>query len=128
MHHTAATLIFALPILLLVLLSLLSGILMIVGGLKMLRLESYGWSLAACIVAVLPFNPVGILGLVVGIWGLVVLNQRDVRKAFQRGAPRMPADGPGGNTAWIFWVAIALACVLLLVPAAVVLGYFLMAF
>jgi hypothetical protein len=126
--HTAATLVFVLPILLLLVLSLLSGILMIVGGLKMLRLESYGWSLTACIIAVLPFNPVGILGLVVGIWGLVVLNQRDVQKAFRDGAPRIPADGPGGNSAWIFWVAIALACVLLLVPAAVILAYFLMAF
>jgi hypothetical protein len=124
--HTATTLVFALPILLLLVLSLLSGILMIVGGLKMLRLESYGWSMAACVVAVLPFNPVGILGLVVGIWGLVVLNQPDVRKAFQGGAPRLPADRQGGNGAWILWVVIALACLFLLVPAAVVLAYFLM--
>ena len=126
--HAAATLVFVLPVLLLLVLSFFSGILMIVGGLKMLRLESYGWSMAACITAILPLHALVLIGLVVGIWGLVVLNQRDVRKVFRGGAPRLPADRPGASGAWIVWVVIALACVFLLVPAAVVLGYFLMSF
>ena len=121
------TLVLGIPVLLLLFTSLASGIVMIVGGLKMLRLQSYGWSMAACITAMLPLHALGVIGLVVGIWGLVVLNQRDVRKAFQAGVRPMPDDRPGGIAAWILWVILALACVLVVVPAAVVLAYFLSA-
>ena len=124
--HAAATLVFVLPVLLLLVLSLCSGILMIVGGLKMLRLESYGWSMAACITAVLPLHALGVIGLVVGIWGLVVLNQRDVRKAFRGGASRFPDGRPAGSLAWIVWALIAVVCVVLLIPVAALLAYFLM--
>mgnify|MGYP003428601688 CR=1 FL=1 len=119
---------FALPILLLIALSLLSGIVMIVGGLKMLRLQSYGWAMTACILAVLPFNPVGVIGLAIGIWGLVVLNQPGVRAAFRGAAGGPAASQPPGRGGGLWWVAIALVCVALLalIPVAAILAYFLM--
>jgi predicted Ser/Thr protein kinase/outer membrane lipoprotein-sorting protein len=51
-----------------------------VGALKMKRLESYGWAIAASIIAIIG----GAIGLPFGIWALVVLSQPDVRAAFQR--------------------------------------------
>ena len=63
--HSGGILLFALPIILLLTLSLASGVMMIVGGLKMLRLQSYSWAMTACVVAVLPFNPVGLIGLII---------------------------------------------------------------
>ena len=118
-------LVFGIPLLLLLVLSLASGVVMIVGGLKMLRLESYGWALAACVIAVLPFNPVGMIGLVVGIWGLVVLNQPSVRAAFRGSAG--PAISQPGQQAWLWWVIIAVVCVAVacLLPGSVVMLYWL---
>jgi uncharacterized protein (TIGR03067 family) len=114
----------AIPLLLLFGLSLASGILMIVGGLKMLRLQSYNWAMAACILAVLPFNPVGIIGLVIGIWGLVVLNQPNIRAAF-RGGVSLPDRGrTGEKPTWLWLVvaaAICLALVCLIPPGAIFL-------
>jgi hypothetical protein len=55
--------IFAIPLLLAFGSSLAGGIVMIVGGLKMLRLESHGWAMAACLFALLPINPLGIIGV-----------------------------------------------------------------
>ncbi len=59
------------------------GIVMIVGGLRMMRLQSRSWAMTASIVALIPFGLVGVLGLAVGIWSLVVLNRRNVRMAFE---------------------------------------------
>ena len=116
------TLVLGSSVLLLLFTSIASGIVMIVGGLKMLRLQSYGWSLAACIIALLPFNPVGILGLIVGAWGLVVLNQPNIRAAFQGGVSP-PARGRSGETqTWLWWVVIAAICLALicLIPLGVI--------
>src|SRR6476661_4635883 len=66
------------------------GILMIIGARKMMRLESYRWAMAASILALLPCSPVGLLGLVMGIWSLIVLNRRHVIAAF--GAPVTPGS------------------------------------
>ena len=117
--HSGGILLFALPIILLLTLSLISGIVMIVGGLKMLRLQSYGWAMTACVIAVLPFNPIGFIGLIIGIWGLVVLNQPGVRAAFGTGnrparqTPLIPSNSP----AW-WWIVLLLACIglILLIP------------
>ena len=127
--HSGGILLFALPIILLLTLSLLSGIVMIVGGLKMLRLQSYGWAMTACVIAVLPFNPVGFIGLIIGIWGLVVLNQPSVRAAFRTGnqparqTPLIPSNSP----AW-WWVVLLLACIglILLIPIGFLSLYWLM--
>ncbi|MCX6907603.1 MAG: serine/threonine-protein kinase [Verrucomicrobia bacterium] len=56
-----------------------------VGALKMKRLESYGWAIAASIVAILG----GAIGLPFGIWALVVLSRPEVRAAFSTAARNM---------------------------------------
>jgi hypothetical protein len=73
------------------------GIVMIIGARKMLRLESYRWSIAASIAALLPCSPVSLLGLVVGIWSLAVLNRRNVIAAFD--APAASSAGPSATSA-----------------------------
>jgi hypothetical protein len=82
------------PILLAFIASFVIGIVMIVGGLKMMRLESYRWAMTASILALLPCSPVGLLGLVMGIWSLVVLNRRNVIAAFAMPAQSGSAAGP----------------------------------
>ncbi|MCA9122111.1 MAG: hypothetical protein H6822_31885 [Planctomycetaceae bacterium] len=58
--------------------------LVIVGALKMKKLESYGLAMAASIMAMLPCISCGcLLGLPIGIWSLVVLNKPEVKSAFR---------------------------------------------
>jgi hypothetical protein len=52
------------------------------GGLKMMRLESRGLAMTACILAMIPPNCCCILGIPFGIWGLVVLNKPEVKSQF----------------------------------------------
>lgn len=52
------------------------------GSIKMLRLQSYGLAMAACIAALLPCQCCCLLGLPFGIWGLVVLNKPEVKAGF----------------------------------------------
>jgi hypothetical protein len=126
----ASILVFVLPIMLLLFLSMLSGVFMIVGGLKMLRLQSYGWAMTACVVAVLPFNPVGFIGLIIGIWGLVVLNQPSVRAAFGGLAPRPKTDPPASHaqSLWLIILALVGIGLVVLVPIAAILAWWLMHF
>src|SRR3982750_549982 len=116
----------ALPILLAVIGSFVIGIVMIIGAQKMMRLESYGWAMTASILALLPCSPVGILGLVVGIWSLVVLNRRNVKEAFDaRTTGRPPAHpfrtAPRTRTRGLGLFVLA---ALLLVPLVVLLYWF----
>ncbi|HLW64097.1 MAG TPA: hypothetical protein VKS79_02180 [Gemmataceae bacterium] len=67
------------------LLNFVFGILIIRGAIKMRRLESYGLALTACILSIIPCSGCCILGLVFGIWGLVVLNDQDVKSSFMAG-------------------------------------------
>ena len=56
----------------------------LLGALKMLRLRSHRWAIAASVVALLPL-PAGalwILSLPIGIWSLVVLNRPVVKRGF----------------------------------------------
>jgi hypothetical protein len=54
------------------------------GGLKMMRLESWGIALMACILAMVPcVSPCCLIGLPFGIWGLVVINDQAVKQAFR---------------------------------------------
>jgi hypothetical protein len=116
----------ALPLLLAFVASFGIGIVMIIGGLKMMRLQSYGWATTASILALLPCSPVTILGLVVGIWSLVVLGRRDVKEAFDaRATGRLRAhpfrSGPvAGTRARILLILAAL----LLVPLVLLLYWF----
>ncbi len=60
------------------------GILVIVGAGKMRRLESYGFAMAAAVLAMIPYlSPCCCLGLPFGIWAIVVLSDGQVRAAFR---------------------------------------------
>jgi len=62
---------------------ILTSVLIFVGGLKMKKLESYGFAMAASIIAMIPcISPCCFLGLPVGIWALVVLAKPEVKSAF----------------------------------------------
>jgi hypothetical protein len=64
---------------------------LVFGAIKLMRLESYGIALAACIVALVPcISPCCCIGLPIGIWALIVMHAPDVRPAFQGAAQ------PGG--------------------------------
>jgi cation transport ATPase len=53
------------------------------GAWQMYRLKTYGYAMAAAIVAMLPCNGCCLLGLPFGIWALVALNGPDVKDAFR---------------------------------------------
>jgi hypothetical protein len=64
------------------LLGLLIGALILLGGIKMKKLESYGMVMTASIVAMLPCSVCCVVGLPIGIWSLVVLSKPEVKSAF----------------------------------------------
>lgn len=66
-----------------IVLSILFGVLLLVGGLKMKKLQSFGLAMTACVLAMLPIHCCCILGLPFGIWGLVTLNKPEVKNAFR---------------------------------------------
>jgi hypothetical protein len=59
----------------------LSGCL-IAGAVQMMRLRSYRFAVAACILALIPWSPAWFLGLPLGIVGLTVLRRREGSAAF----------------------------------------------
>jgi hypothetical protein len=64
--------------------SLLSGAFIIFAMTKMKRLESYGLSITATIMSMVPcISPCCILGLPFGIWGLIVLMDESVKRYFR---------------------------------------------
>jgi hypothetical protein len=57
----------------------------LVGGIKMKKLESYGWAMTASVISVIPcVSPCcyGLVGIPIGIWALVVLSKPEVKSAF----------------------------------------------
>ena len=65
-------------------LGMIFGGVIIYGCLQMMKLESYGLGMAACILAMVPcLSPCCILGIPLGIWGLVVLNDPVVKASFR---------------------------------------------
>jgi phage FluMu protein Com len=62
----------------------LLGVLILIGAMKMKRLENYGLAMAASIIAMIPYlSPCCLLGLPFGIWALVVLCDSNVKAAFR---------------------------------------------
>ena len=60
------------------------GVVILMGALKMKKLESFGFSMAAAILAALPcISPCCLVGLPIGIWAVVVLNKPEVKSAFR---------------------------------------------
>lgn len=55
----------------------------ILGAVRMKNLESYGWAMAAAIIAMLPCSCCCAVGLPFGIWALVVLSDAGVKAAFR---------------------------------------------
>jgi len=78
------------------------GIVMLIGGLKMRKLESYGLAMTASVLALLP-GVSCIVGLPIGIWSMIVLNRAEVKAAFERrrGSPdTLPEQkAPAGDVA-----------------------------
>ncbi len=94
---------------------LASGAVILFGAFKMERLKSYGWSVAASILAMI--TPPGLLvGVPFGIWALIVLNRREVRETFGGQHPLAPTESPrpsqGGG--WKIAVVIVAAVMLIL--------------
>lgn len=55
----------------------------LIGAVRMQRLQSYTWAKVAAILAVIPcVGPCYLLGIPFGIWALVVLGKPEVRQAF----------------------------------------------
>ena len=52
------------------------------GGWRMMQLKSFGWATIAAVLALLPCHPAWLLGLIFGIWSLIVLNRPHVKAAF----------------------------------------------
>lgn len=71
--------------------------LILVGALKMKRLQGYWLAVVATLTAML-ITPGNLVGLPVGIWSLVVLSQKRVRDSFGTDLP-LPAATPG-NSSW----------------------------
>ena len=60
------------------------GVLVLMGALKMQRLQNYQFVFTASILAMIPcISPCCVLGLPIGIWALVVLNKPEIKSAFQ---------------------------------------------
>jgi len=62
--------------------SFMIGLLIIIGALQMMGLNSRRWGMAASVLALLPCSPANLLGLIFGVWSLVVLNRPSVIAAF----------------------------------------------
>ena len=59
------------------------GIIIVWGGWNLLHLRSHGLAMTASILALFPCQPAFFVGLVFGIWSLIVLNRPHVRVAFK---------------------------------------------
>ena len=86
---------------------------LIYAALKMLRLEAYGFSIAAAIVAML-VTPGNCAGFPLGIWALVVLTRREVREAFQQVQAANVASGnlPGKRSALVWLIPVGILLIL----------------
>ena len=63
---------------------LVMAVVVFMGASKMKNAESYGFAMAAAILAMIPcVSPCCLLGLPLGIWALIVLLKPEVKSAFQ---------------------------------------------
>ena len=59
------------------------GIVVLIGAMKMRKLQSYGFAMTAAIIAMIPcISPCCLLGLPFGIWALVILLKPEVKASF----------------------------------------------
>ena len=60
------------------------AVVILLGALKLKNLQSYGFAMTAAIIALVPcISPCCLVGLPVGIWALVVMNDASVKAAFR---------------------------------------------
>src|SRR5262245_43493505 len=64
-------------------LALVWGVVVTMSRSKLKSLQRYGSVMTGVIFAMLPCNPVCVVGLPIGIWALVVMNNQDVKDAFR---------------------------------------------
>lgn len=75
----------------------LMTLVIVVGAFCLQMHRTYVMAMTACVLASIPcLSPGCILGMPFGIWGLVVLNQDDVKRSFQRRGKREPGDAIAG--------------------------------
>jgi tRNA A-37 threonylcarbamoyl transferase component Bud32 len=114
----------AAPLLLVPLSALVLSSVILVAGLKMKRLQTYGLVVAGSILAIL-VTPGNLVGLPIGIWALVVLSQRQVREAFGKGhaVAQFEAARPatGGGVWKVAAVVVAAVLLLLAIPISAIL-------
>jgi len=72
----------------LALLSLVQGIILVIGASRMFDLQSYRIAVLAAVVAILPCAPGFLISLPFGIWALIVLSMGNVQTAFARESER----------------------------------------
>jgi hypothetical protein len=66
-------------------LGLAGGFIIVIGGMKMRSVSSWGWALAGALMAAIPLtNTCCCLGLPIGVWAILALFGQDVRLAFSR--------------------------------------------
>jgi len=66
------------------LIGLAVGVVILLGALKMKSLTSYGFAMASAVLAMIPcVSPCCLVGLPIGIWAVVVLNDPAVKSAFR---------------------------------------------
>ena len=58
------------------------GAVIVYGVMRMKELDNYKLAVLGCVLAVLPVTPGCLLGVPFGIWALITLTRRDVKKAF----------------------------------------------
>jgi hypothetical protein len=72
---------------------LIVGAVIILGALKMKKLQSYNLAMGASIVAMIPcISPCCLIGLPAGIWALIVLMKPEVKMAFNQSTPGFPVN------------------------------------
>ena len=62
------------------------SLVVMLAGMKMMRMESYGLALIGAWIALLPIGPAAIVTMPIGIWALVMLSSGEVREAFRQKA------------------------------------------
>jgi hypothetical protein len=62
---------------------ILIGVVIMIGALKMKKLEGHGFAMAASVLAMIPcVSPCCLLGLPIGIWAVVVLSKPEIKSSF----------------------------------------------
>jgi len=80
----ASWLAIAMPVLLLSLLNVPISFLLVIGSIRMMRLESYSLAFGVSVLACLPCTPLWLISLPMGVWSLSVLARADVKAAFDQ--------------------------------------------